>query len=225
MSDVSKIYEKVINSNIIIFDEFFYIEFFLRFNGDLLEISDKKMNGYDNAFFKCRKLSYDIWLFLNQIDDLQDKEKMLLIFSLIESNICHMELNKNIITLESIINFLNLNTNIIKYVVEKINEQYFEQKEEYYKYELSKDFNRLYHSEKGVVLEHKEISDYLTLTAFWEKLGLNYFDIRKLPYDIYKQLSLMMSIETEVKNTVLRESTKGSKNNKNSPMPPNRRGR
>lgn len=222
MDSLEKIYEKAINSNIIFFDEYFYVDFYIHYKDNLLDIKDECSTGYDYVIFKCRKLSYDIWLFLNQIEDFIEKEKTLLVFSLIESNICEIKLDKNIISPESIKYFFKLNSNIVKYVLDKINNQYFSKKDEYYRYELSKDFSRLYNSEKGVILEHKEISDYLTLTAFWEKLGLNYFDIRKLPLDVYKQLSLMMSIETETKNTAIRDS---AKNNKNNNKGNNRRGR
>jgi len=224
MNNLENLYEKVINSNIINFDEYFYINFYVTYGEDLLYISDNKKNNYDEILIKCRKLSYDNWLFLSSMDDLQDRENMLLIFSLVESNICEINLDNNIISFQSLKNFLMLNNNIIKYVVDKINEQYHDEKEEYYKYELSKDFTRLYNSEKGVILEHKEISNYLILNAFWEKLGLNYFDIKKLPYDVYKQLSLMMSIETEVKNNSIRESVKANKAKNKNPNP-NRRGR
>lgn len=213
MNNLESIYNKAINSNIIFFDEYFYVEFYLKYEDTLL-ISDCEYIDYDKVTFKCRKLSYDVWSFLSQIEDLQDKEKMLLIFSLIKSNICNFEVENNIITYESIKNFLRLNGNIIKYLINKINDQYFDENNNSYRHEISKDFSRLYHSDKGVILEHKEIGDYLMLQAFWEKLGLNYFEVKKLPYDIYKQLSLMIGVETEVKNTITKEnSNKGNKNN------------
>lgn len=222
MNNLKKLYEKVVNSNIINFDEYFYINFFVTYSEGLLYISNENKNNYDEIHIKCRKLSYDNWSFLSSINNLQDRENMLLIFSLVEANICEINMENNIISFKSLKDFLMLNNNIIKYIIDKINEQYYSEKEEYYKYELAKDFTRLYNSEKGVILEHKEISDYLVLSAFWEKLGLNYFDIKKLPYDVYKQLNLMMNIETEVKNNSIRESVKA---NKTKNHVANRRGR
>lgn len=220
MNKLDLLYEKVLNSNMIQFDEFFCFKFYINYEFDTLSIDDNNNNG-DEIFVKCRKLSYDNWCFLSNIEDLYEKEIMLLIFSLFETNICNIVLDNNIISIDSIKSFLKLNSNIIKYITEKINKFYCDEKEEYYRYEISKDFTRLYNSEKGIILEHKEVGDYLTLTAFWEKLGLNYFDLKKLPYDLYKKLSLMMSLETEAKNNLIRDASNKAKAPKN----PNRRGR
>lgn len=220
MDKLDLLYERVLNSNVIQFDEFFCFKFYVNYKSDILFINDEENIG-DEIFVKCRKLSYDSWCFLGNIEDLYEKEIMLLIFSLYETNICDIYLKNNIISIESLKSFLNLNSNIIKHITEKINRFYYDEKEEYYKYEISKDFTRLYNSEKGIILEHKEVGDYLSLTAFWEKLGLNYFDLKKLPYDLYKKLSLMMSLETEAKNNMIRDASNKAKAPKN----PNRRGR
>ena len=58
---------------------------------------------------------------------------------------------------------------------------------------------------------------YCDLVSFWEKFGLNYFDIKKLPYDVFSKLKLIIGKENEIKIEELKHhDNKGRQiNNKN----------
>lgn len=223
MSDLQKIYDDIYNSNIIKFEQFFYIRFFLKLQDNQLFIYNEKQKNSDEICIKCRKLSCDNWQHIKEKDDAIDRTYTLLLLSLQDSNICELQKNNHIVSLQSFKKFMTLNPNIIRYIVDKINENYQQTKQQNYRYGLLKDFHRLYDSDKGVILQHKQISDYLMLTSFWEKLGLNYFDIKQLPFQLYKQLQLIMSVEMQVKNQHLKKTY--SNNSSNNKRPNRMRGR
>ena len=51
---------------------------------------------------------------------------------------------------------------------------------------------------KGITDADESISTYCNLTVFWEKLGLNYFDIQKLPDDLFNKLNLIIRKDNEI---------------------------
>lgn len=51
---------------------------------------------------------------------------------------------------------------------------------------------------KGISDADDSISVYCNLTGFWEKLGLNYFDIQKLPDDLFNKLNLILKKDNEI---------------------------
>lgn len=207
MDHLQKIYEHISNMSFIRFNQFFDIVFFLKKEDDHLQIYQQFQKNSDEIIIRCRRLSYDNLSFIINQQKRQDRQYILLMLSLVQSNICDIKLNGDIIAYQSLKSFLSLNCNIVRYVIHKINQSYQYVKQQNYKYEINKDFARLYNSEKGVVLQHRQISDYLTLTAFWQKLGLNYYDIKRLPFEIFKQLQLMINTEMSVKNQIIRKQT------------------
>ena len=63
---------------------------------------------------------------------------------------------------------------------------------------------------KGVMDADDSISVYCSLTGFWEKMGLNYFDLQKLPDDLYNKLSLIMRKDNEIQAKELENMSKPS---------------
>ena len=48
---------------------------------------------------------------------------------------------------------------------------------------------------------HPAIVLYCDLTAFWQKFGLNYYDIQKLPQDTFNMLRRIMQLDNSSKKT------------------------
>ena len=63
---------------------------------------------------------------------------------------------------------------------------------------------------KGIRDADESISTYCNLTGFWEKLGLNYFDIQRLPEDLFNKLSLIMRKDNEIQAKELEKMSKPS---------------
>lgn len=212
MSQFDSLYRKIINKPFIKFDDFYYVQFYANMKNDLVTISDKKEKGFDFFQIKCRKLSKENWDTIYCEQDNQVKQKLLLMFSIVETNFLSLTFEDGCISLQSLKKILSLNVAIVKAIIYKINNYYKEnQEDEGHRQKLLFEFRRLYNSDKGIVLKYKQIGQYLHLCSFYEKLGLNYFDLQKLPYDVYKQLLMMIGIETEIKNQQIRQINKKAK--------------
>ena len=74
---------------------------------------------------------------------------------------------------------------------------------------------------RGILHACKAVSLYCTLSTFWEKFGLNKFDIGKLPYREYLMLRMMVANDNEA--TRRRMATKKSQDS--APSFGNRRGK
>ena len=61
--------------------------------------------------------------------------------------------------------------------------------------ELEKQCKQLFCDHKGVKNPHEWIELYCNLTAFWDKFGLNYFDVMNLPNNLYVALRKIMHLD------------------------------
>lgn len=64
---------------------------------------------------------------------------------------------------------------------------------------LAKECAILFGKGDSVSNPHKYIVFYCDLMAFWDKFGLNYFDIQRLPQEVFAVLKKMMSLESDFK--------------------------
>ena len=79
--------------------------------------------------------------------------------------------------------------------------------------EFEKQCSILFGKGEGVQNPHPYITTYCNLVAFWDKFGLNYYDIMSLPQELFRVLKLVMSLENTNKSQAM-ESMKNSANAK-----------
>lgn len=79
---------------------------------------------------------------------------------------------------------------------------------------IQKQCYLLFDKGSSVSNPHWSISLYCDLTSFWQKFGLNYYDIQQLPENIYDGLRKVMSSESKISNSKLKSNNKGSSNQK-----------
>lgn len=60
---------------------------------------------------------------------------------------------------------------------------------------LEKQCKTLFCDHKGIKSPHEWIELYCNLTAFWDKFGLNYFDVMNLPNNLYVALRKVMQLD------------------------------
>ena len=58
----------------------------------------------------------------------------------------------------------------------------------------------------GVTNAHEAISLYCSLSSFWDKFGLNYFDLQKLPENVLAQLKMVINAEGDVRTQQQKKS-------------------
>lgn len=78
---------------------------------------------------------------------------------------------------------------------------------------IQKQCYLLFDKGQGISDPHWSVSLYCDLISFWQKFGLNYFDIQMLPQDIYDGLRKVMSSQIEINNSKM--SANNNKQNKN----------
>lgn len=71
------------------------------------------------------------------------------------------------------------------------------------KSELEKQCFQLFGKGEAVKNPLPDVSLYCNLTAFWDKFGLNYFDVMKLPNELFNTLKHIMSLDNEYKSQAL----------------------
>ena len=74
--------------------------------------------------------------------------------------------------------------------------------------ELEKQCSILFGKGEGVTNPHEYITMYCNLMAFWDKFGMNYFDILKLPQDVFSALKKVMSLDNTYKSEKMNEITR-----------------
>ena len=208
MSDFDKLYFKIVNKPLtLIFNQYFSFEFYVQKKGQCsINIFDVQQKNCDKLYVKCRKLSTQNWDIVADQQSNETKEKLLLMFSLVQTNFVDVKFDENgFVTLDTINQLLTLNFRIIKKIIKKIQNFYDEKQDAQYRSSITSQFKRLYSSDKGVKLKHKQIGQYLNYCGFWQKLGLNYFQVRQLPHDVYKQFVMMMNIQLQVKNAEIQK--------------------
>lgn len=206
----NSLYAKIINKTSIVFDDFYYVKFYANMIDSVVYIADQYTKDFDFIFIKCRKLSKENWDFIYQQQEQLDRQKLLLMFSVVELNFLQIEFNNDYLTLESLNKILRLHPILLKHIVMLISKQ-AKIKYETPRENLLAEFKRLYNSQRGIVLKYKQIGQYLHLCSFYEKLGLNYFDLKKMPYETYQNLLTLIGIQTEIKNDQIRSLNQKNK--------------
>lgn len=73
---------------------------------------------------------------------------------------------------------------------------------------LDRQCAKLFGKGEGIVNPHPWITTYCNLTAFWEKFGLNYYDILHLPHELFVQLKKIMGLESTHKAQKMEQMAK-----------------
>ena len=90
--------------------------------------------------------------------------------------------------------------------------------------ELEKQCSILFGKGEGLTDTHPYITLYCNLVAFWDKFGMNYFDILKLPQDVFMALKKVMMLDNMNKNAKMEEMSQSTHQKRQVSQPPARRG-
>lgn len=100
---------------------------------------------------------------------------------------------------ESLNSVLSIHPRILRVLFDKVNLFPKSLKSEEEK-RLEKQCSKLFGSGKSINNPHPWIVTYCNLIAFWEKFGMNYHDIMKLPNELFYSLKKIMSLDCEFKS-------------------------
>jgi len=120
-----------------------------------------------------------------------------------------IELKKNVngeLTDECFKRVMNMHPRIIGYLVSSIESQIFISDDE--RGLITKQCSLLFlPNSPGVNNAHEAISLYCSLSSMWDKFGLNYFDLQRMPEDVIAKLKLVLGNETDFKNKQQKRSS------------------
>lgn len=76
---------------------------------------------------------------------------------------------------------------------------------------LQKQCAILFGQGNSVSQPHQWIVTYCNLVAFWDKFGMNYYDILKLPHETFLFLKKVMSLQMDYRNRSMNENKNSAK--------------
>lgn len=189
----------------------------LYWNKDLPLIYNEKKDNTEEVVFVFERLSHDLWDYIenNILKEYKGnysgdttwtydfiKLKMFIIKWLLKRWTLPIELVKKSngeLTDESYKRVMNVHPAILKYFVNEFENTMFISDED--KQTITKQCGLLFHPKsKGVSNPHNAVSMYCSLTGFWEKFGLNYYDMQRLPHDVFIQLKMVLSNEISIRS-------------------------
>ena len=102
--------------------------------------------------------------------------------------------NDGILTEDSLQSVMSIHPRILRVLMDKIDilPNPMDKEDER---ELERQCSILFGKGEGVTNPHQYITMYCNLSAFWEKFGMNYFDILNLPQDVFSALKKVMMLE------------------------------
>lgn len=92
------------------------------------------------------------------------------------------------------------------------------------KREYEKQCAELFGKGDGITNPHPFISLYCNLAAFWDKFGINYFDMLKLPQEVFSALKQTLTLDNVNKSAKMDEMTQAAQRQSQRNMNPHGRG-
>lgn len=181
-------------------------------DGENFKVYDEKKPNTVEIWFEFHRFSYLYWKMLEQecVDCYKytnyynfNKVKLFMLKRMISAtNIDGVSIEyqpNGILSDQSYSDIMKIHPRILRMLMNKVNvfPKSLSKSEEK---ELEKQCSILFGKGDGIQDPHPYISVYCNLASFWEKFGINYFDLMRLPRDLFKMLKQVMSLETSNKS-------------------------
>lgn len=175
----------------------------------ILQVYDEEMPNTVEVWFQFYTFSYLYWKLLQEqcIDNIKGKsffnsfkiKEFLISYLLCGTNIPGIifQRQKNgKLTQKSLNTIFSIHPRILRVILEKVDLFPKEQDSEE-EMEIEKQCLKLFGKGESVSNPHPIILTYCNLVTFWDKLGLNYFDLMKLPYDTFNFLRKIAAMDND----------------------------
>lgn len=212
-------------------EEEYRIKGWIYWNRDNPVMYDEKKDNTEEVEFVFGRMNHGLWLYVEEnilsvnygyceadVSLTYDfmKLKHFIVKWLLKSWNLPIELKRNSngsLSDESYEIVMRMYPNIIKYFINRFENTLFLSEEDRNK--ITKQSAILFHPKsKGVNNPHEAISMYCNFSGFWEKFGLNYFEMQRLPHDVYMKLKAVMSTEMNVKSAEFDNTKRQMEKNK-----------
>ena len=105
---------------------------------------------------------------------------------------------------ESFEKVMSLPSSILSRIINTFNHDLLSEDE---RNEIAKQSVLLFGSAGSVENPHPLISLYVTLSDMWQKFGLNYFDLQKLPASVKEELKEIMHLESQARASAMKSES------------------
>jgi len=197
-------------------------------------VLDKKVDGAEEIQFVFDQMNYGFWRYLeenivdtntgfNEKDVIMTynftKMKIHILRWLLKDWSLPIPLERKEsgeLTDECIKRVMGVHPRIIGYFLDKFESRLFIDEEE--KRTISRQTTLLFHPKSaGVSNACSAVAMYCTLSSFWEKFGLNFWDIQNLPQEIFVRLKLVLGNEIEIKSSQSKQVSRPQPHHKGRP--------
>ena len=197
-------------------------------DSNLIDVFEKETANTEEIWIEFYEMNHFFWSLaeetcLDEIKGFNDRDTIVLynnfrlkkfFIKYMIKDWCFDELERNLdgsLTDDSMNMIFRLHPNILKTLLNGyIYKSGFTIEEEG---QIQKQCYLLFDKGQGVKNPHKYISLYCDLVSFWNKFGLNYFDIQRLPQDVCDGLRKIMNSENKIETMKINRSN--SKNHRN----------
>lgn len=205
-------------------------------DGNELHVYSEETPNTEEVWFRFYKFNHFYWKLLEDecVVDFKgrsfydyNKLKMFLMRRMICSTSIDwlfIEYDKHgLLSEASFSNLMNVHPRILRVLMDKVDVLPKPMKKSEEK-ELEKQCSILFGKGEGLTDTHPYINLYCNLVAFWDKFGMNYFDILKLPQNVFLALKKVMTLDNMNKNTKLEEMSQAAKQQQQTRQSPKGRG-
>lgn len=196
-----------------------------------IEIFNKEMPNTEEIWIEFYEMNHYFWSLAEEtcVDEIQghNERDVIVLYNNFRlkkffikymiKDWCFGELKRNLdgsLTDESVNYVFRLHPNILKTLLNGYTYKSGFTLEEEGK--IQKQCYLLFDKGQGIKNPHKYISLYCDLVSFWSKFGLNYFDIQKLPQDVYDGLRKIMNSENQIDSMKLNRNAAKNNNGRGS---------
>ena len=200
--------------------------------GGMMQAYREQMPNTEEVWFRFHRFSHYYWKLLEDecIDEQKDgsfynfsRIKIFMIKRMLcETSIPEIMLERDkhgVLTDESYSRVMSIHPRILRVLMDKV-EFFPKPMRKSEEKNLEKQCARLFGKGEGLTNPHEYITFYCNLESFWEKFGMNYFDLLKLPQEVFSALKKVMILDNMHKNQKLDEMSHPAPPPKPSRVPP-----
>ena len=192
-------------------------------SGDNVMVYDEALPNTVEIWFRFNKFSHLYWKLFEEecVDEVKGflyynftKVKLFMIRRMLSTtNFSDIRIeygSDGVLSSESYNSIMSIHPRILRGIMNKVDvfPKPMKKSEER---ELDKQCSTLFGKGQGVQNPHPYITLYCNLAAFWDKFGMNYFDIMKLPQETFRVLKQVLSLENGYRSDAMANATTKAK--------------
>lgn len=186
---------------------------------DTIQVFQKQLPNTEQIWFDLYSFSHFYWKLMQQecvfevknnlFYNYQKMKLFIINYLIFDTNLPGVFIERKKdgkLTEESFKSIITVHPRILRVLFDMINVFPYSFNDQQQK-QIEKQCHKLFGKGQSVANPHPSIVRYCNLISFWDKFGMNYYDIMKLPNEIFVELKKIMSLDNEYKSASLNKQT------------------